>query len=108
MNIPLVTLCVVFVLIAVRQIGSVRIEIWQAMLLGAIVVLVSGSISPSDAVAAIDVDVMFCLFGMFVVGRALEESGYLTHLSYNYFKRAHKPSSDDYSRSRIFLCASDE
>ena len=93
MNIPLVTLCVVFVLIVVRQIGSVRIEIWQAMLLGAIVVLVSGSISPSDAVAAIDFDVMLFLFGMFVVGRALEESGYLTHLSYNYFKRAHKRDS---------------
>lgn len=87
MNIPLVVLIVVFLLIAVRQIGSVRVQIWQAMLLGAIAVLALGQISPDAAVHAINVDVMLFLFGVFVVGQALDESGYLAHFSYHYFKR---------------------
>jgi Na+/H+ antiporter NhaD/arsenite permease-like protein len=88
MNISLLTLAGVFLLIAVRQIGSLKLQIWQIMLIGAIVVLVSGEISPANAMRAINVDVMLFLFCMFVVGDALEESGYLAHLAYKYFKRA--------------------
>jgi Na+/H+ antiporter NhaD/arsenite permease-like protein len=40
------------------------------------------------ALQAIDMDVMLFLFGMFVVGEALELSGYLEHLSYKMFRRA--------------------
>jgi Na+/H+ antiporter NhaD/arsenite permease-like protein len=88
LRVPLLTLAVVFVLIAVRQVGSVTMAIWQVMLGGAIVVLLSGDITPGAALRSINVDVMLFLFGMFVVGQALEESGYLAHLSYKYFKRA--------------------
>ena len=88
MNLPLITLVVVFALIAVRQVGSIRIQIWQAMLLGALVVLFTGQIEPRDALRSINVDVMVFLFGMFVVGQGLEESGYLAHVSFKYFKRA--------------------
>lgn len=88
MPFPLVVLAVVFLLIAVRQIGNVRLEIWQIMTGGAAAVLLSGFISPIDALRSVDVDVMVFLFGMFVIGRALESSGYLSHLSYRYFKRA--------------------
>jgi len=87
-DIPLVVLSAVFLLIMVRQIGPVRLQIWQIMLGVAIVILATGSISPSDAVKAIDLDVMLFLFGMFVVGQALEESGYLAHVSYRIFRRA--------------------
>jgi Na+/H+ antiporter NhaD/arsenite permease-like protein len=78
----------VLVLIAVRQIGRVRLQIWQAMLLGALAVLVTGAISPGDAVRAINPDVMLFLFGVFVIGRALEESGALARLSGRLFARA--------------------
>lgn len=88
MNISLLTLAGVFFLIAVRQIGGLRLQIWQIMLVGAGVVLVSGEISPLNAIKAMNVDVMLFLFCMFVVGDALEESGYLAHLAYKYFKRA--------------------
>ncbi len=88
MNISVITLLAVFLLIAVRQIGSVRLQIWQIMVLGAIVVLTTGQISPRDALLSINLDVMLFLFGMFVVGQALEESGYLSHLSYKYFRKA--------------------
>jgi len=58
------------------------------MLMGALAALITGQISISDAIKAIDIDVMLFLFGMFVVGQALEESGYLSHLSYNMFRGA--------------------
>ncbi|MFA7297786.1 MAG: SLC13 family permease [Dehalococcoidia bacterium] len=88
MTIPLIVLGVVVGLIAVRQVGSVRLQIWQVMAGGAAAMLLSGSISPAHALDAIDVDVMLFLFGMFVLGRALEESGALAALSYRLFSRA--------------------
>ncbi|OGO00230.1 MAG: anion transporter [Chloroflexi bacterium RBG_13_51_52] len=87
--ISLITLGVVFVLIAVRQVGNVRFRIWQIMLLGALVVLVSGQITPGKALQAINADVMLFLFGVFTIGQALEESGYLGHLASKMFRRAH-------------------
>ena len=86
--VSIIVLLVVFVLIAVRQIGGFRLQIWQAMLLGAVAVLVTGQISPAEALKAINLDVILFLFGMFVVGQALEESGYLSHLSSRLFGRA--------------------
>ncbi len=88
MNIPLITLLGVLILIAVRQIGSVRVQIWHAMALGAAVVLLTRQIPFAEALDAVDWDVMLFLFGMFVVGQGLEESGYLAHISYKFFKRA--------------------
>jgi|YelNatPaOPRAMG01_1025707.scaffolds.fasta_scaffold08440_4 Na+/H+ antiporter NhaD/arsenite permease-like protein len=84
----IIVLIAVFVLIAVRQIGNVRLKIWQIMLGGAVAVLLLGEISPQDALYAINLDVMFFLFGMFVVGEALSQSGYLAHLSFKMFRRA--------------------
>lgn len=86
--IPLLTLAAVFVLTAVRQVGAARLAIWQVMAGGAAVVLLTGSISVQEALRAVDADVLLFLFGMFVVGQALEQSGYLSHLTYRYFKRA--------------------
>jgi Na+/H+ antiporter NhaD/arsenite permease-like protein len=86
--VSIIVLLVVFVLIAVRQIGRFRLQIWQAMLLGALTVLLTGQISPTKALKAINLDVILFLFGMFVVGQALEESGYLSHLSSRLFGRA--------------------
>jgi Na+/H+ antiporter NhaD/arsenite permease-like protein len=86
--ISIIVLLVVFVLIAVRQIGRFRLQIWQAMLLGALAVLITGQISLAQALRAINLDVILFLFGMFVVGQALEESGYLSHLSSRLFGRA--------------------
>jgi Na+/H+ antiporter NhaD/arsenite permease-like protein len=86
--VSVIVLLVVFVLIAVRRIGRFRLQIWQAMLLGALTVLLTGQISPTKALQAINLDVILFLFGMFVIGQALEESGYLSHLSSRLFGRA--------------------
>jgi Na+/H+ antiporter NhaD/arsenite permease-like protein len=84
----IIILIAVFVLIAVRQVGKVKLRIWQVMLGGAVAVLLTGEISPLDAATAVNIDVMLFLLGMFIVGEALFESGYLSHLSYRLFKRA--------------------
>lgn len=88
MNISIIVLLGVFVLIAVRRVGNFHFGLWQIMLLGAVAVLVTGQIGPVPALRAIDLDVMLFLFGVFVVGQALEESGYLFHLSHKIFRRA--------------------
>lgn len=86
--IALIILLIVFILIAVRQVGSIKLQIWQIMLFGAIAVLVTGQISPINALKSINIEIMLFLFSMFVIGTALEESGYLSHLTYKIFKRA--------------------
>ena len=86
--ISIITLGIVFVLIAVRQIGNIRLRIWQIMLLGAIAVLVTLQISPQEAIRSIDPDVMLFLFAVFIIGRALEESGYLSSISFRLFSSA--------------------
>jgi Na+/H+ antiporter NhaD/arsenite permease-like protein len=91
MIIPLFVLAGVFILIAIRQVGRFRIRIWQIMLAGALVVLVTGQISPAAAVTSINPDVMLFLFGMFVVGAAVSESGYLNTVSSRIFSRAKNP-----------------
>ena len=81
-------LAILFLLIAVRQVGRFNLKIWQIMLGGALAVLITGQIAPSDAVRAINTDVMLFLFGMFVIGEALVESGYLASISHSLFFRA--------------------
>ncbi len=86
--ISLITLAVVFVLIAVRKVGNIRLQIWQIMLLGALVVLVTAQISPLNALKAINADVMLFLFCVFTIGQAMEDSGYLGHLACRFFGKA--------------------
>lgn len=56
------------------------------MLGGALAVLLTGQIAPAEALRAINIDVMVFLFGMFVVGQALIESGYLGSIARRIFK----------------------
>ncbi len=70
-------LAVVFLLIMVRRVGRVRLPIWGIMAAGAVAALVFQTISPAEALAAVEVDVIVFLFGMFVFGAALDASGVL-------------------------------
>ena len=87
-NISALTLAFVLILIAVRQVGKNSLAIWQIMLLGALAVLFTGQISPADALAAVNLDVMIFLAAMFVIGEAMQESGYLLSLSNRIFGKA--------------------
>lgn len=86
--VPLFVLALVIFLIAARRIGKVHFTIWQAMALGAMAVVFTGQISPPEALESINLDIMVFLFGMFVIGQALEESGYLETLAQKLFRRA--------------------
>ncbi len=77
-----------FLLTAVRQVGRFNLRIWQIMLGGAVAVLISGQISLPEALGAINIDVILFLAGMFIVGEAMVESGYLSVLSGRFFSRA--------------------
>lgn len=92
MNLPFIVLLLVFLAIALRGVAGLRLPIWQLMGLGALTVLFSGEIAPLAALKAIDWDVMLFLFGMFLIGQALVESGYLYALAYRLF--GHARSSD--------------
>ncbi|MEI7433666.1 MAG: SLC13 family permease [Methanomicrobiales archaeon] len=81
MELSLIILLAVFLLIAVRQVGQFRFRIWQVMGAGAVAVLITGQISMPDAARSVNIDVMVFLFGMFIVGEALAESGYLFTIS---------------------------
>ena len=82
-----VILAIVLVLIALRNVGGIRLAIWQIMLGGALAVLILGQIPPVNAWYAINTDVMIFLFGMFIVGEAVQESGLLVSLSHRLFRR---------------------
>jgi len=88
--IPIIILFIVFVLVSIRQIGNLKLSIWQIMLFGAIGVIVTQQISIYDALNALikNSDVLLFLFGVFVIGKALEESGVLENFSYKIFSKA--------------------
>ena len=86
--ISIIVLFIVFILIAFRQVGNFKLQIWQIMSGGAATVLLTGQISIRSALISINLDVILFLFGMFIIGRALEESGYLSCLEYKIFKNA--------------------
>jgi Na+/H+ antiporter NhaD/arsenite permease-like protein len=66
-------------------VGRFNLKIWQIMLGGVLAVLITGQIEPVDALQAINTDVILFLFGMFVVGESLVESGYLGYIAYRFF-----------------------
>jgi len=78
---PLVALGGVLVTTMLRGVRSFPLGIWLAMDLGALTVLATGQIGLKEAAQAIDPDVMLFLLGMFIIGSALELSGYLSTLT---------------------------
>ncbi len=79
--ISLIVLIAVLILISIRQTSRIKIEIWQIMLMGALTVLLTGQISPQDGYRSINFDVIVFLTGMFIIGEAMYESGFLLFLS---------------------------
>jgi len=53
-----------------------------------LIVLLLGQISPQKAIQAVDMNVILFLIGVFIIGQALEQSGYLSHISFILFNRS--------------------
>ncbi len=85
--ISIITLILVFILTAIRQVGNLKLQIWQIMFFGALVVLITKEISFIDAYKEINFEVLLFLFSMFVIGCGIERSRYLSHLTYKIFKK---------------------
>ncbi|WP_454781407.1 SLC13 family permease [Legionella sp. WA2022007384] len=75
--------------IAIRRVTPVFIPIWLITTGGATAALLLNQISPLQAIAAIEPDVMFYLLGVFLIAQAAEDSGYLEQLTDKLFYHAH-------------------
>lgn len=84
----IIILLVVFILIAVRHIGRHNLPMYAVMAVGGLLSVLTGGISPSAAIKAIDWTVILFLAGMFCAGQLLEISGWMAHIEYKIFRRA--------------------
>ena len=73
----IIILMIVLCAIVLRQMARVVIPIWLIMMIGALAALVFNQITPLRAFHSIEPEVMFYLFGVFLISQAAEESGYL-------------------------------
>ncbi len=71
----------VYLLIALRNLRWFKIPIWTIMLTGAVAMIFSGVIPLQTAYAAINLDVIFFLLGMFSIVAAMDLSGLLEYLT---------------------------
>ena len=82
---------VVYSAIALRNLRWIKVPIWTIMLAGAVAMLFSGAIPLKDAYAAVNLDVIFFLLGMFSIVAALELSGLLEYLTLRMIQFAKSP-----------------
>jgi len=81
LNLPVAILALALGAVAAQTLGLLRVAIWRIIALGAAAMLLTGGITPLGALRAIDPSVMVFLAAMFVLGEAMERSGYLAHLA---------------------------
>lgn len=81
----------VYFLIVLRNLRWFRAPIWTIMLAGAVAMLFLGAIPLRDAYAAVNLDVIFFLLGMFSVVAAMELSGFLEYLTLRMLTFAKSP-----------------
>ncbi|WP_238375035.1 SLC13 family permease [Vulcanisaeta thermophila] len=78
----LVILSITYGLIALRGVGRLNIQPWAAMLLGASLTIALGILTPTEALSAINLNVILFLISLFTVSSALEVSGFFNYLAY--------------------------
>jgi Na+/H+ antiporter NhaD/arsenite permease-like protein len=83
----LCVLLAVLILIVLQPYLPWGMPVWLSMTLGAVLVLLGGSISGSQAWHAIDWNVIAYLFGTFIVGRALEDHAVLPYYADRWMRR---------------------
>ncbi len=95
LNMPfaVILLLLIFILTAIRKIGKYELPIWLLFTIGASLVIVCGKISLADALHAIDLNIILYLFGVFIIGAALEKSNYLEFITLNFLKNISSASA---------------
>ncbi len=88
---PIAIFVVVYALIALRNFRRFKIPIWTIMLAGAVAMIFSGALPLQDAYAAINLDVIFFLLGMFSIVAAMDLSGLLEYLTARMLRLSRTP-----------------
>lgn len=81
----------VYLLIILRNLRWFRIPVWTIMMAGAVAMLFLGAVPLQEAYAAINLDVVFFLLGMFSVVAAMDLSGLLEYLTLRMLELARSP-----------------
>lgn len=82
---------VVYALIVFRNLKRINLPVWTIMFAGAIATIFLNGISLKDAYAAINLDVIFFLIGMFSIVSGLEASGLLQYFTIRILSFAGSP-----------------
>lgn len=82
----------VYALIVVRKVGRFKVEVWMAMLLGAVGLLGLGAVSLGEAISAINMSVIIFLFGAFLMVEIMIQTGLLQFLAVKFIRIARTPS----------------
>jgi Na+/H+ antiporter NhaD/arsenite permease-like protein len=83
---------VVYALIVVRKVGRFKVEVWMAMLIGAVLLLAMGIIDLPAAVASLNTGVLLFLFGTFLIVGIMIQTGLLQYLALYFLRMARTPS----------------
>lgn len=81
----------VYALIVLRNLGRVNLPVWTVMFAGAVAMLFLNGISLKTAYAAINLDVVFFLIGMFSIVSGMEASGLLRYITIRLLRLAGTP-----------------
>jgi Na+/H+ antiporter NhaD/arsenite permease-like protein len=79
---------VTYGLLIFRKIGRRTIPVWGSMAIGALLMLVTFSISPAEAFDSIDFRVISFLFGILVINAGFEKSGLLEYIVLSMLRRS--------------------
>jgi Na+/H+ antiporter NhaD/arsenite permease-like protein len=83
----------VLFLIVVRRVGRFRVELWMAMLLGAVLLMALGTISFGQALSVLNLDLLAFLFGAFLIVQVMVQTGLLQYLAVTLIRASKSPSS---------------
>ncbi len=88
----LAVFALVYALIILRRMGRHKVEVWMAMLIGAMLFIGLGLMSLDDALAVINANVMLFLVGTFLVVEVMVQTGLLQYLAIKFIQAAKGPS----------------
>lgn len=93
MIVALGVFAVTFVLIAARRFSLLHIGRPAGALLGAVGMVILGTLTPAEAYAAVDLNTLGLLFGMMVLSGYLEEAGFFGALAARTLRRSATPKA---------------
>jgi len=88
---PILIFGATYLVLAIGRLPWTRVDRTGAAIIGAALMLASGTLTPQEAYAAINYDTIMLLFGMMIVVANLRLSGFFTLISEWVVEHAHRP-----------------